>query len=526
VTLSKEFSLVVEIYKDIWYSSASLIFIIGVAPVMNLYDFIYSLCKDRDMKAIDLQKKLGVSRTTLYRFMKGINTITQSIAQDFISALNMDMQESLEFARLISLSSFDKTLIESRYVMDDFLFGKSSKPMPRTDVDMVLYDNDKYMRTLQEVLELIYSFIEKDNLTGNIKIYNCLNESIFVGLEDFFGKILSENSAVSAEHFIGFSETDYLQNIYAFINIIPLMRCDGYSLYFREKEIEDNIANDSILISFKYNEDGKAASQYFYLSFYESSMSECIAFDDKYMYAFLSKRYDNLKQSFKNTIKKYDRFDFTDDFLVNKVYGLGELYMIKPNPCYDQIPFEVYESIQNRMAEEDIIRFLSFSHGKPVNAETAPVVLENVMRYIKTRWDNARAYTQKAVFSKQGIADFMDTGKITDHLPHLPAFQKSEAQTVLHCIRDRDADPDDGFSLSVTENELLQRDMVFIAVKGYGIIIEYVYPEETDGLWKFLFIQSERLASIFCDYVDNHIPVHRAMSKEKRNDFLQSLIGG
>ena len=93
----------------------------GVATVKTLSDFITSLCRDRGMKIEDLQKKLECSRTTLYRYMKGINRITPDLEQDFIEALDMDVREVTAFSKFVSMSAHDQSLVESRRVLDDFL---------------------------------------------------------------------------------------------------------------------------------------------------------------------------------------------------------------------------------------------------------------------------------------------------------------------------------------------------------------------------------------------------------------------
>jgi len=475
------------------------------------------------MKIEDLQRKLGTSRTTLYRYMKGINQITPELAQQFVSALNMDIQQSLEFARLISQSAFDHSLIESRYVIDEFLFGENRGPNPVVDVDMVYYDNDKYLRTLREVLSHISSFSEKDKPHGIVKIYNCLSENIFVQFAELLEKAFAAGADIDVEHFVGLSETDYLQNTYSFVSIFPLMKYEKYRLYFRESEADTGLMHDSMLVSIEFADDGKQIRKFFSLSFYESGMPECVAFGDSYMYSYLSKSYENLKLSFKNVMKKYEGVDFSDDIFF-EMQKRGSSCMIKPNPCYDKIPLEAYLSLLERISADEMQKLLSSLFGKKVAPEDIPALLDYVGIYLRKRIDSARTSRRKDVYSMQGLIEFKETGMLTDHLEYLPPFSPEETRMVFESLYERCNDPETGYELLITEQELSRKDLVLDVCGGFGILVEYIYPSQKEGLWKMILIESERLASILSDYCENYLPLNHVMEKEDANKFLLSLM--
>ena len=489
----------------------------------TLYNFLTSLCKDHNMKIEDLQKKLGVSRSSLYRYMKGTNQITQELAHRFTEALNMDTQEIIAFSKFISLSAFDQSLIESRYVIDDFLFKRNTARGAIVDIDMVFYNNDKYLRTLGEILDYIYSFVLKDSIKGSIRIINCLNDNIFLQITGFLEKLFAKRISVEVEHFVGLSERDYQQNAFAFINIFPLLAYEKYKIFFSEKEMEDLLMNNSVLFTLEYTEDGKTCKQFFLISFTEHGMPECIAFTDAYMNRFLLKNYESLKHSFSNVIQNYESFDFSDDVIVEMQQDNNN-YMIKPNPCYDKIPYEVYESVTGKMEDKDLIEFMSSMFEVQFDSDTAKTALQRALMYIRRRIENSLKHKQIDVCSKAGLREFVATGKLTDHVEFLPAFNRDEVRRVIEYIRSRNNDPDNKYYLYVTEDELPIRDLVIIIKKDFSILIEYIYPESIEGLWKMLHIKSKRFASIFCDYIENYIPINRALSKEETDRFLQELI--
>jgi len=494
-----------------------------VISMGTLYSFIASLCKNQDMKLEDLQKKLNTSRTTLYRYMKGINKITPDIAQNFIEALNMSVQQSLEFLKFVSLSAIDHSLIESREVLDDFLFPKQSKPKPVLDIEMVLYDNDKYLRTLMEVLDHIYAYSDKADLTGIIKIHNCTSENIIVQLTEFLEKVFSDGLNIEAEQFVGLREKDYLQNACSFISTFPLIKYEKYQYYYKEINDEDSLMHDSILVSLKYMQDGKQTNQYFAISFYEESLTESIAFNDVYMYSFLSKNYENLKNSYVNVMRKHENVDFGDD-IFTEMQKHGSSCLIKPNPCYDKIPLDVYKSLLSRMSTEDMIDLFSFMFGQRLEEKALPDTLEKALTYLKGRIDFSMASKQTDVYSKQGMIEFAETGKLTDHLAFLPAFNRDEIKKSLEHIKCRSNETGSDYSLYITEDGLARNDFIIHAVKDFGITIEYVFPDQKEGLWRMVSIQNTRLASIFFDYSENHIPLNKAMGKNEADSFMQSLI--
>ena len=489
----------------------------------TLYSFIATLCKDHDMKLEDLQKKLNTSRTTLYRYMKGINQITPEVAKIFIQALNMSMQQAMEFQKFVSLSAFDNSLIESRKVLDDFLFEMKSDVKPGFDVDMILYDQDRYLRTFKEILENIYSFSDKEGFASVIKIYNCLSENIFSNLTNFLERAFSKGVNIEAEQFIGLSEKDYLQNAYSFISTFPLMKYEKYKFYYREIETKDGPLPDSILVSLSYIQDGNPVVKYFVISFFENGFADCIAFTDKYMYMYLSRIFEGLKSSFANVMRKYETIDFDDD-IFTEMSKHGNNCLVKPNPCYDEIPIEVYESILGRTEKDDLIELFSTMHGQRIDEQTLPTVLEKTFEYLKGRIKIAQVGRRTDIYSKQGMLEFAATGKLTDHVPFLPTFNREEINKIIEHILDRSNETKDKYTLYITEDDFSHNDFIFSVYKDFGIIVEYIFPPHTEGLWKMILIQNERLASIFFDYFDNHIPLNKALDKKQTENFLKSLI--
>jgi len=238
---------------------------------------------------------------------------------------------------------------------------------------------------------------------------------------------------------------------------------------------------------------------------------------------YLSRIFENLKSSFTNVMRKYENISFEDD-IFTEMSKHDNSCLVKPNPCYDKIPLEVYNSLLNRMSSDEMIELFSSMFGKRLEADEIPATLEKAFAYLKKRITNVNSVRHTDIYSKQGMVEFVQTGKLTDHLDHLPAFNREEINKVLEHINARNNDPKDKYILYITEDGFAHNDFIFSVYKDFGIIVEYVFPPGTEGLWKMILIQNNRLASIFFDYFENHLPLNKAMEKSKTNSFIQSLM--
>jgi hypothetical protein len=435
----------------------------------------------------------------------------------------LDIQQSSEFSKFVSLSAFDQSLIESRHALDGFMFEKQQKPKPQDNIDMILYNKDKYLRTFKEVVEFIKSFSSKEGFEGEIRIVNCLSDNIFVMLTDYLEKAFTSGRNLNAEHYIGLSAKDYLQNTYSLTYVFPLIKYDNYTMYFRERDTESNLLNDSILISLRYTEDGRQVEQFLSMMFYESGMPECVVFDDIYLFKYLTRIYENLKNHHNVVIQKYDCIDFTGD-IYSELEKYSGNYIIKPNPGYYKIPFEVFNNLAHRMNSEDLKAFAYTLLGDDFDEAAMPDAISKVTAFLKKRIGSARKVKQIEVYCREGLIDFTQTGKLTDHPENLPAFDQNEKRMLLEHLYNRNNDPGDDYSLYITESDIPRKDLFLEVAKGVGILIGIARPEYDRNSWKMIFIQNERLASIFCDYLENHIPVNNAIEKDKVNVFLKDLI--
>ncbi|MFV0400722.1 MAG: helix-turn-helix domain-containing protein [Oscillospiraceae bacterium] len=86
----------------------------------DLHSFLSGKARERGIKIEAFPELCGYSRSTIYRYMKGITPIHPEVEAQFIRTLSMDKREQEEFRRHIALSSQDNALLDTAEILDKF----------------------------------------------------------------------------------------------------------------------------------------------------------------------------------------------------------------------------------------------------------------------------------------------------------------------------------------------------------------------------------------------------------------------
>ncbi|MCL2496220.1 MAG: hypothetical protein FWF04_02245, partial [Clostridiales bacterium] len=435
--------------------------------MQDLYKFLTTKCKERGIKIEGLPERFGYkySRTTIYRYMKGILHITKDVQDLFVQLLNLNSAEQAQFAKLISLSSFDETMLAARRRLDNFFFESKDIPYRTTEKECVFYDQDKYLRTIDEIFSMILSLAEYDCFYCEVQIIGCTQGEILEHVADFTQKLLSLSNAAYIEHLATLSEADFLQNTVFLLDILPLLIHGAYNVYYRESATDDGVKTllgDSLLITCQYKEDDTLKKKYYALSFLENSMPECIAFDNKYLQSFWMKNYAHLRQYYPNRLTHMSDLSIIKDEL-QKLEAKHDEYLIKPNPCYHKIPIAVYRRVINRIPPEGIRNIATVLVNYEVTDDLeARHIADAMLSSLEKRIRCSYLHKHIDVYSKEGLSEFAKTGRITDHLKALPPFDKDEVREALMYLRDRNRDPEDSYRLYLVNR--LQHRYYFVVL--------------------------------------------------------------
>ena len=494
--------------------------------MQDLYKFLTVKCKERGVKIEELPERFDFqySRTTIYRYMKGILHITKTVQALFVKLLYLNDEEQTQFARLISLSSFDESMLAARRKIDKFLFEPKGAPKELPEIECAFYDRDKYFRTIDEIFDMVFCLAERNGFYCDVKIIGCMQGGTVPYVYDFAQKLLSLSKSSCIEHLVALSDTDFLQNTVFLLDVMPLLFQGAYKVYYREPAAEDGaktMFGDSMFITCQYEENDALRKTCFAISFLGQAMPECIAFDDKHMRGFWMKNYAHMRMSYPNALTYVTDLPMMGDDL-QKLESECDEYLIKPNPCYHKIPMNVYRRMISRLSTDEVRRIASEISSQVRDNAEARYVLDTMLLSLEKRISSSYANKHIDVYSKDGLAEFAKTGRISDHLKGLPPFDKEEIREILICIRDRNLDPDDPYTLCLVDN--LQHRYYFVIIKGYGLFIECDQHLTSNGVFESLCVRNRNLLEVFCDYIENHLPVNHALSVKETTAFIDDLI--
>jgi len=494
--------------------------------MQDLYKFLTVKCKERGIKIEELPERFDFqySRTTIYRFMKGILRITKAVQALFVKLLDLNDAEQVQFARLISLSSFDETMLAARRRIDKFLFESGCIPEELPEIECAFYDQDKYFRTIDEIFNMVFSMAEHNGFSCDVKIIGCVQGGMLGYISDFTRKLLSLSASSCIEHLAALSDTDFLQNTVFLLDVLPLLFQGAYKVFYREPSADDGakmMFGDSMFITCQYEENGVSKKKCFAVSFLAQAMPECIAFDDKHMRGFWMKNYAHLRMYYPNALTHMTDLPMMGDDL-QKMESNCDEYLIKPNPCYHKIPMSVYRRLVGRVSPDEVRRIASTLNSQVRDDAEARYVLETMLLSLEKRIGSSYTNKHIDVYSKEGLAEFAKTGRISDHLTALPPFDKEEIRDILVSIRDRNLDPDDPYTLCLVDR--LQHRYYFVIIKGHGLFIECDQQLSGKGVYESLYVRNRNLLEVFCDYIENHLPVNHALTVKETTAFIDELI--
>ena len=501
----------------------------------GVYGFIKKKAKENGIKIENLHKKCGTSRTTMYRLMKGFAIPSIETEQLLANALRLTNAEKAELHYYYKLSETNPTLFEAHLTLENILLKTTEEVVPK--IDIIFYEDKKFIMTYKELLENILKVSDDPHFSCNIKIMNSTDAMFTNPICDFLDELKQINpdkqleDYVEIDHLIRFMEKDSHGNILTLKSILKLFRYNCYNVHF--DNIEDNTDgkseyiystknafNDFILI--KYIDNSKP--KYMFLSLLEGSYSDCYSFEDKMLYEFFSKVYDDKEKEYQQALIKARNFDFYSNMLY-EIEINNDLWMFKPNMCYNMVPPELMRAITGRMPKENINALLTDLGESPNNLKKVEEMVNYSVNFLDLRYKATFVNKHVDIYSQEGLVDFASTGKLSDHIPYLTEFSKEERRIILENVKNRNNDPKDPFRCYIL-NTAGNQDMDVIINSSNGIFIE-CFEKKVPGK-KFgksdVYLEQGTLSRILIDFAENHVPTRLALSSEDANNFFENLI--
>ena len=498
----------------------------------TLYEFLTSKLKKRGLPIESLPQLIGVSRSTLYRNMKGTVQMSAEVQARFADLLNLNVKERVEYDRLSRLAAFDPTLVEARYILDQLIFGGDSEPPAKPEaIRFALYGDDTYLRTADQIYEQIRALATADGVSTTIHIINCIDDVLFQSMSVFLEDLLSHSETATVEHLLVIPSGDYAAIATTITRLLPLMMSNRYtaryateptaaphsSVSFDGQEASTSGALFDNAISFQiHTADGLT---YFLLSFLEDELSVCLMTSDRGVINFYESNYDAIKRKFNQTLIHSANIDLFSDTILGFAPDT-EVCAIKSTFGLSRVPVPVFRSMLARLAPDEVARIRKIIAGPEGDPNTGiEVVLDSLEKRVKASHENRHV----EVCSCAGLAEFAKVGRTSDHLGYLPSFDPSERRAILEYLRGRINDLDDPYTMYITREPFVP-DGYIITLDSIGVVINYNLANYRQGIFNNLFFASRALTEIFSDYLTNHIPQTHALSLEETDVFLANLI--
>lgn len=493
--------------------------------MQDIYDYLKKKLKERKVKVEDIIERSGLSRTTVYRIMKGLLKPTPEVYNLLVEILELDEREKRELDYYIRLIDVDESLVQARKELQNIIFKTS--PVIATkieDIEFIVYGKEKYIKGYSELLCLIIEVSKSTSFQMNIKIYNCVKDTYLTPLVEMLSKSEHFESSV-IEQLVSFSETDSYNNIVTLKAILPLMKFNNYSVFYISGEEPSNnvFVRDLMLIKYRHDGDDSRGERYMVLSFEDNTMSGCYITEDKSLYEFYTRKYALVKEAHENSLVAQKNIGA----LSNAVYEFesgGKTCIIKPNPCYHRVPIDVCMSVLGRQNESQLAEMIGYLGEGSDFFYGSESVFENMLVYFVERDKLTFKYNQTDIYTVSGLEAFARERRLSDYFSFLPELTGDEVRLVLENIRRKNNDPKDKYRFYITQASLVDDSMTYCASENNGILVEYFEAHTFQNNLSDCIIKQDMLSRMLLDFAENYVPDTMALSQAEVDKFIDYLI--
>lgn len=486
---------------------------------MTINTYLKAKLKERNLHLEDLVSQSGSSKSTIYRIMTGTQKPSIKLRNKIIEILDLNYAEQQEFLYYISIIDVDDNIIEAREAVYNLLFNKkTSQP---NQIELIYYDNEKYIRTFDNILENVLEASKKPNFSCNIKLINCVLDDVIYPLSAAIEALSSNKSQYTFDHLINFSTHDYKENIKALASIIPLLTLENYSLkYSEEKRVTKyGFFHDFVLLEYSYEEKDKSTKEMnLYITFLPNNLSACYVVhnNEHNILDFFERNYNSLQENYQSALD--GRKTLTEYIkIIIDLFKNHDTVFFKSQVSLSRVPASLYQSLTLRTPVEDFTQHFLQDKRIEKSIEQHLKELRNLAKQVEKS-----TYMKKHldIYTKPGMIRFASTGLMSDHLEFVPAFNKAEIKALLQFIKARDKNPKDPFNFLILKEPYAEYNLCFGVENNYCLLIE----KYSDSNTPFCIIEHKQLSTIFTDFAYNYVPAMMSIPQKEAHEFIDDLI--
>lgn len=491
----------------------------------KLYNYLKTKVKSKHMILEQFASKCGFSKSTLYRYMRGTQTISAEIEQKFCEVLNFNDYEKQEFHNILNSVHNDVEITKIRDNLNNLIFNQNKDVINTDSLELILYDRDRYIRTIDEVFEIILRSSECRDFICEINMIGCISQNIIYNIQKFINHKNIKSNLVKFSHIVNIADNYCNETVEIIKTIYPFFQFSNYNVYYTSYESGKSsisILDNLMIIKYKYNQSGVEKEKYIFISFLEDRFSGCYPSEDINLYNFFIQTYNSLLQKSKKGVQKFKNFvsfcEFGEEIEENK-----DIYSIYTVPSYNKLPIDLIEFELSKYSNTQLINLVNYLSDKKNTIETSKEYISYIINILDNKSRISKSNKEIDIYSKEGIKNFISTGILNNYISELLPISKQTIKIVMNNLIERSLNSNDNYKMYITNDTINSRTSLKI-IKEYGIIIGY-YPSFLKGFnVNNSFIENKSAGKIFADFVESYINTSNVMNDNEAYEYIQQLL--
>ncbi len=487
----------------------------------ELFQFFGDLCNKNGIKPDELSEICGLSRSTNYRYMRGLSAIPHAVESKYATALNMTSEDRIKLKKMLFNVPMNEKNMVIWQIIDSFLF-EQHVVQEHDSTEFIFYNRDRYIRTLNEIVADILSYSDSINFSANINIINCSHSKSYDVAFSFANLLLASNKNITVEHLYPLSSKNQSELIGQFFNLFPLLKHTNYSLYYANNNVTESTLhsnNDEIIMEVSYVVNDFPEKVYYAVSFPLTGYLSCVKFQDNSVFHYLMRDFEIYKEKYNACLVDVRNMSALNEKL-SEFESSSDFALIKADFCYNIVPPEMYKSLFERATEEEATAFVQSVLQDLDTPQDIASVLSKTGEVVNMRYNATYKFENINICTPKAIAKFAQTGLFCDNAVKLPPFNVKERISILESVLTRSNDREDPYRLFLIPDSYNSEYIISVA-KGIGAFFS---GGDTTGNMKNLMITNPVLAQIFYSYVATYIPKTHAFSSEDTTEIFNQVI--
>lgn len=490
----------------------------------KLYAYLKSKLKQKNLRLEQFASICGFSKSTLYRYMKGIQPIPQNVEIKICEVLDLDEYESQKLHNILNTSNMDIKLFKSRETLYKIIFSNNFEIPEYSDRELIFYDRDRYIRNVSEIFKNISKFSENKNFICDMNIVGCIDDEIMGSVQKLVNQKSIKNGSLKIEHIVNIPNTTYDEAILVLKSILPMFQTYNYDVYYTDYDSNSSyisIVNDFLIMRCSYtNEFGNSEEKYIFIAFVKDNFSGCYMSTDRNLYNFFIQSYSCIKQKCKKNLIRSKNFE-----IINKRYENlkknSNIYFFQPSFGYSRIPLKLLEAEFAKYKDEQIISIANFLSDKRHTVQTSKIYISHLLEEMDKKNSILKSHINIDIYSKAGIEDFISTGIVKSHFENTIPFSKQCICTIMKNLIQQDLNSN--YKMYISDDTISNKMRIGV-IKESGIFIDYSNQIQKRLVISNLFIESDSLCEVFSDFVENYLPQTNILSGKSAYNFIETLL--